>query len=92
MIMFDLDGYIDCSDCGNYIDDGSFVEGGKYLCHDCLDKRSDAKRMESMKPVVDVVYICRSCEELFEDEIECCDSCSSDNIEAVSKGDMGIEL
>ena len=37
-----------------------------------------------------MVYVCRNCEDLFEDETTFCDNCSSENVEAVSSGDMGL--
>ncbi|MFS0891006.1 hypothetical protein [Peribacillus frigoritolerans] len=37
------------------------------------------------------VYVCQSCQELFEDFTSSCDLCGKSDIEKVHKGDMGMD-
>ncbi len=37
------------------------------------------------------VYVCQSCQELFEDFTSSCDLCGNSDIEKVHKGDMGMD-
>lgn len=41
--MFEFCDYEPCSFCKKWIDDGSVVKKGVYLCHDCLDEKREVE-------------------------------------------------